>query len=121
MQCADEGRLTLTTGRHWATKRADDSARHGAFKPKRRSDSNCRITYHNGIGIPERRCLQSRLVDLDDTNVVGDGPADKLCGYRLLIRELHRNLATLDGFGNHVVVGDDVAVTVEHEPGAGAP
>jgi hypothetical protein len=97
----------------------DDAAGYGAVEAEGVADRDYRITDLRLGGVAEGQRVQRirRRVDLEQGEVGGRVGADLLGGVGLrAVAELHVDLV---GARDNVVVGEDVAVGVDHEPRAG--
>ena len=108
-------------GRHRAVHRADDAGGHRALEPEGRTDRDHRVADHHLVRVAERERGQAGPVHLEHGEVVVRGHADELCRGLAAVGEHHGDAAARAHVrGGYVGVGEQVAVGLEHEPGAGA-
>ena len=102
---------------------ADDSGGDRFLEPERRADGHRPVAHLHALGIGDGDGLQGMVrVDFQDGDVGFAVEADQLGAiFGIVAVELH--LDVVDGIAflgrDHVLVGDDVAVLIDDEPGAG--
>jgi hypothetical protein len=106
-----------------AVHRGDDAVRDGAAESQRRPDGDGRVADVDGAGVTEGCRRQSLRVDLDDGQV-----GERVRAHDGGLVDLAVVGADLDGGirrrpvqGDHVRVGQDVALGVQDDARAGAP
>src|SRR4051794_26372115 len=106
------GRLDL------ALQRGDHAGGQGPVEAERVADGDRRVADLHGLGRAEAQRVQVQAVgvDLQQRDVAGDVLADDLRVDGLVVRELHGHL---DRAVDDMRVGEDVAVAVDDEAGAG--
>ena len=109
----------ILAGLHRAPQRTHHSRRECALKSEGVSDRQHALADQQiaRIAQRQRRELFAFRIDLNQRNVVTRVRADVFCLVTRLVAQHHLDrLRSLD----HVVIGQDVAVRVDHEPGARA-
>ena len=112
----DESSAVLP-GRHRPVQRAHDAGGHGGAQAERSADRDDGLADAQGPGPAERGGLEVLGAgDVEDGEVVdGTAPDDgRVLPVAVLVDDLDRTVV-LGRVGDDVVVGDDVALVVEHE------
>ncbi len=104
-------------------ERADDAGGHRGAQPERRADGDHALPDPEPAGGAERgRAEAGRVGRVEHGQVVDRAASDdgRVVAVALLVDDLD-GAVVLGGVGDHVVVGDDVALLVEDEAGARGP
>ena len=113
--------VARVTGRHRPAQGADDAGGHGRAQPQGRAERDDRFADAERLRGTERGRLQRRrALGVQDGQVVDRAAPDDggPVPVAVLVDDLDRAVVR-DRVRDHVVVGDDVALPVQHEPGPG--
>jgi cardiolipin synthase A/B len=116
-RCVGLDEVVVGTAADEALLGADDPRGDGLVEAERVTDRHHRLAHLESIRIAQRHRGEPTAVDLEQGNV-GLGIAADETGVPLA--QLGKADRDLVGLANHVVVGDDIAIGGDHEPGAEA-